>query len=48
MKFIKLPIENCIINTFFTDANNPLKYRKEYCRKNCDFKCLREKKYKKK
>ena len=44
MKFIK----DCIIHTFFINANNPEKERLEYCKKNCQFKCIKKEYYKKK
>jgi hypothetical protein len=39
--------KDCIINVLFVNSNNPKFYRQEYCEKNCQFKCLTGKKYKK-
>lgn len=33
------PVENCTINDYFTDANEPIEERQKYCEKNCQFKC---------
>ena len=45
-KIKDLPIDDCIINTMFTDAKDPKKWRLEYCKDNCNYRCLKGKNYK--
>lgn len=42
----KLPVKDCIINNYFIGCNNPIKERLKYCQKNCGYKCLNGKSYK--
>ena len=45
--FLKnLPKDDCIINDYFIDANDPVKVRLEYCEENCRYKCYVSKDYK--
>lgn len=44
----KLPVRDCIINEFYRNANDPIYYRMEYCKKNCRYRCLNNADYKKK
>lgn len=46
-KLSKLPINDCIINNFFIDANEPKFEQLKYCEQNCGFRCLNGKEYKK-
>ena len=39
--------KDCIIWTMFQDANDPRWHQLEYCQKNCQYKCLNGKDYKK-
>jgi len=39
--------EDCIINEYFCNSNNPEYYRKKYCKENCNYKCIRGFEYKK-
>jgi len=45
MKEVK---QDCIIHTYFVDANNPQKERARYCEKNCNYRCLNGEEYKRK
>jgi hypothetical protein len=36
-----LPVEDCVINTYFIDATYPLYARLEYCFKNCGLSCIK-------
>ena len=42
-----LPLQDCIINDTFVNANEPQKVRLKYCHENCGYKCLNGEKYKK-
>lgn len=42
----KYPRKDCIIMDYFTDANEPDFFRREYCEKNCGLKCLKGEYYK--
>lgn len=42
-----LPVQNCVINNYFTDSENYVKIQREYCLKNCRLKCIYGKQYKK-
>lgn len=37
-----LPKDDCNINDYFIDANDPVKARLEYCEKICQYKCYTE------
>ena len=39
--------KDCIIWTMFMDSNNSNYWQQEYCKNNCQYKCLRNKDYKK-
>ena len=39
--------EDCIITELFTDAVDPEFCRMEYCKKNCNYRCLTGRPYKK-
>ncbi len=36
---IELPIQSCIINRLFIDAEEPEYHRQKYCKLNCGFRC---------
>lgn len=42
----ELPKADCVINQFFTDCKDPKYHQLEYCRLNCDYKCLKREEYK--
>lgn len=42
VKEMGLPVKECSINSVFVDCINPLNERREYCIKNCGFKCKKE------
>jgi N6-adenosine-specific RNA methylase IME4 len=42
-----LPVKNCSINNIFIDAKHRKLITAQYCFKNCGFKCLQNKPYKK-
>ena len=42
-----LPISDCKINEYFIDSNERAYHIKEYCKKNCQYKCLNGLNYKK-
>jgi len=41
------PAKDCIIHNYFKDANHRKYYIQEYCRKNCNYRCLKGLNYKK-
>ena len=40
-------VEDCIMNDYFVDSNEPERERIKYCELNCQFRCLRGMDYKK-
>jgi len=43
----RLPIPDCKINEIFIGCNEADYLRKEYCKKNCNYRCLNGRDYKK-
>jgi hypothetical protein len=43
----KVLAKDCIVWTMFQNAKDPRWYQLEYCQKNCQYKCLDGKEYKK-
>ncbi len=44
---LNLPVKDCKIQEYFGDAREPERERIKYCKRNCEFRCLRGLEYKK-